>query len=127
MRTFQTPEVGRETNSLISLRRKDNAFHSRFPAPKTILCRHTPPHRPGGNKRQPQGGRKTPKSTAGAEKSLASPSHSFVCSSQEVFRKELKEKSPFSAALGFITRPASFQSFRFRKGKRKGVGVEESL
>ncbi|GIX69852.1 hypothetical protein CEXT_15551 [Caerostris extrusa] len=83
----------------------------------------SPPHRPGGNKRQSQGGGKTPQSTAEAENHSASPSHSFVCS-QEVFRKELKEKSLFSAALGFITRPACFQSFRFKEKEQKGGGGE---
>ncbi|GIX69861.1 hypothetical protein CEXT_15601 [Caerostris extrusa] len=108
--------VYNETISLISLRRKDNALSFSLSRTKTVLCKHPPPPSKPGRKQTTAPGRpKSPQSTTGAENHSASPSHSFVCS-QEVFRKELKEKSLFSAALGFITRPACFQSFRSRKG-----------
>ncbi|GIX69850.1 hypothetical protein CEXT_15541 [Caerostris extrusa] len=107
-----------ETISLIYLRNKDNASHSRFPAPKRFYA-NTPHLTAKAKQTTAQGGRKTPQSTAGAENHSHLLSHSFVCN-QEGFRKELKEKSPFSAALGFITRPVCFQSFHFRKGTERG-------
>ncbi|GIX69863.1 hypothetical protein CEXT_15621 [Caerostris extrusa] len=74
-----------------------------------------PPHRSGDTNDSPRAAAKTPQSTAGAENhSHLLPTHLFV-DRRRFSEKELKEKSPFSAAMGFITRPTCFQSFRFRK------------